>query len=410
MGYNAGASEHQGSSNHIYIGRQTGAALSKAYYYGPSSMDAYSNQRYVTDYATPNTGYDNIAIGYKSLFYNSTGSANIAIGVKAMGKPISTGPTPLPSGWSAEDTIGWHIDFASATPTYTAYQPNTGTDNIAIGRQALYENTSGYLNVAIGYLAMSQGVVTGAVNIALGYRPLDYNTTGSENIAMGTWPLHLNTTGYRNFAFGYKALYNNTTGTDNIAFGYESLYENTTDWANIAIGFRSLKNSTGVENTAIGFLAGSTKTSGYNNTFIGYNAQPASATDNNQITLGNANITHLRCQVTSITALSDSRDKTNIQDSIYGLDFVNKLRPVTFEWNMRDGGKVGQKDLGFLAQELVELEDSLQAHDILNLTLRSNPEKLEASYGRLVPVLVKAIQDLSAQVEDLKNQILNKGE
>jgi hypothetical protein len=176
----------------------------------------------------------------------------------------------------------------------------------------------------------------------------------------------------------------------------------------MAIGFRSLYNTTGAYNTAAGYSAGQTATTGSNNIYLGYNAQPASVTDSNKITLGDSNITHLRCQVTSITALSDARDKTGIQDSVYGLEFINKLRPVTFEWNMRDGGKAGQKDLGFLAQDFVELEDELDAHEILNLTMRSNPDKLEASYGRLVPILVKAVQDLSAEVQSLKQLLQSK--
>ena len=81
------------------------------------------------------------------------------------------------------------------------------------------------------------------------------------------------------------------------------------------------------------------------------------------------------------------------------------LRPVTFEWNMRDGGKVGQRDIGFIAQELVEVEDSFNAHETLALTYRENPEKLEASYGRLVPVLVKAAQELAAQVKELSAEV-----
>ena len=65
---------------------------------------------------------------------------------------------------------------------------------------------------------------------------------------------------------------------------------------------------------------------------------------------------------------------------------------------MRDGAKVGQKDLGFIAQDLQELDD-----EHLQLVYSNNPEKLEASYGRLIPVLVKAIQDLSAKVKALEN-------
>ena len=109
-------------------------------------------------------------------------------------------------------------------------------------------------------------------------------------------------------------------------------------------------------------------------------------------------IATLRCQVTSITSLSDSRDKTNIEQSTYGLDFINKLNPVTFDWNTRDGAKVGVKDLGFIAQELQEVDD-----ENLKLVYSNNPDKLEASYGRLIPVLVKAIQELKLELDNCKN-------
>jgi hypothetical protein len=85
-----------------------------------------------------------------------------------------------------------------------------------------------------------------------------------------------------------------------------------------------------------------------------------------------------------------------------GLDFVNELKPVQFEWNMRDGGKVGQLDAGFIAQDLVAAEDATGLADYLQLTMRENPEKLEATQGRLIPILVKAIQELSAEVKALK--------
>jgi hypothetical protein len=232
--------------------------------------------------------------------------------------------------------------------------------------------------------------------------------SGSYNIAQGYEALYNNTSGFHNIATGYQALYNNQSGYWNVAQGINALIANITGTENTAQGAFALENNTGSKNTGIGKTAGSTATTGSNNTYLGYMAQPASVTDSNQITLGDSNITHLRCQVTSITALSDARDKTGIQDSVYGLDFINKLRPVTFEWNMRDGGKAGQKDLGFLAQDFVELEDELDAHEILNLTMRSNPDKLEASYGRLVPILVKAVQDLSAEVQSLKQLLESK--
>ena len=64
----------------------------------------------------------------------------------------------------------------------------------------------------------------------------------------------------------------------------------------------------------MGHLAGSSITSGEKLTCIGYDAQPSSATATNQITLGNSFVGSLRCAVTTITALSDARDKKNITD------------------------------------------------------------------------------------------------
>ena len=89
-----------------------------------------------------------------------------------------------------------------------------------------------------------------------------------------------------------------------------------------------------------------------NNVFLGCNAQGLAAGCSNTITLGDANIATIRAQVTSITALSDARDKKDIVDLPLGLDFIRQIRPVKFTWNMRDGSKVGQGYAGFIAQVL----------------------------------------------------------
>jgi len=69
---------------------------------------------------------------------------------------------------------------------------------------------------------------------------------------------------------------------------------------------------------------------------------------------------------------------------------------------MRDGAKVGQKEAGFIAQELDEAQQNAGVEELLNLVLKSNPDRLEATPGKLLPVLVKAIQELSAEVKALK--------
>ena len=72
---------------------------------------------------------------------------------------------------------------------------------------------------------------------------------------------------------------------------------------------------------------------------------------------------------------------------------------------MRDGGKVGIKDAGFIAQELMATEDEADLAEYLQLTYRDNPDKLEATQGRLIPILVKAIQELSTKVTELESKV-----
>jgi hypothetical protein len=224
------------------------------------------------------------------------------------------------------------------------------------------------------------------------------SSTGTQNSAFGTNALRDNTTGEQNTALGGSALVLNTTGINNTAVGYNALGNSTGD-SNVGIGATSGGVSSGSDNISIGVNSAFSSTSGDNNIVIGSMATKASATASNSITLGNSSISVLRAAVTTITSLSDARDKKNIEESKYGLDLVESLKPVTFEWETRDGAKKDIKDLGFIAQDLKEVDD-----DYLGLVYDENPEKLEASYGRLIPVLVKAIQELSEEVKQLKNK------
>ena len=154
-------------------------------------------------------------------------------------------------------------------------------------------------------------------------------------------------------------------------------------------------------------------TTGNNLTLIGYGAEPTSGIATDQITLGNGSVTSLRCNVTTISGLSDARDKKNIKDLSLGLGFLMKVKPRMFYWDKRewydgnksDGSKMKEvPTAGFIAQELDEAQISGNA-EWLNLVLKDNPEKLEATYGNLLPVMVKAIQDLKAEKDELKNEV-----
>ena len=191
---------------------------------------------------------------------------------------------------------------------------------------------------------------------------------------------------------------------------------------NVGVGATALNNiTTGDQNTAVGSAAGNSITTGVQNTLIGQNAATsanngsnqtaigfgATCSANNEITLGNSNVTTLRCADTSIASLSDARDKTDVKDLPWGLDFIDTLRPVQFTWDRRilteadvNHPKNGVKRAGFLAQDFQNAMPNGE-NDILDLVHEVNEDRIEAKYGNLIPMLTQAIKDLKAQNESL---------
>ena len=270
----------------------------------------------------------------------------------------------------------------------------TSNDNTSLGREAL-ESSTGGLNTAIG-----------------GYA-LQLNTTGTENTAVGIAAGGGVIDGTKSVFVGRTAGGYTQSGSDNTAVGYEAGYgynpfgpHTGMGSGNTCVGSKSGHQLTGGDyNTYIGFEAGYSTTTGDNNICIGKNSSPTSLTVSNQITLGDSNITTLRCAVQTIIGLSDARDKKDVAPIEFGLDFVKELNPVKFVWDDRnEDGKHDIADSGFIAQELKAVEDKYDAADVLKLVYDENPEKLEASYGRLIPVLVQAIKDLAAKVEELESK------
>jgi hypothetical protein len=96
-----------------------------------------------------------------------------------------------------------------------------------------------------------------------------------------------------------------------------------------------------------------------------------------------------------ITANSDIRLKTNVQTIENALNKTLQLRGVTFD-------KDGKHSLGVIAQEVREIlpEVVLEAAD--------EAKTLSVAYGNMVGVLIEAIKELNAKVEDLQNQLANK--
>jgi len=102
---------------------------------------------------------------------------------------------------------------------------------------------------------------------------------------------------------------------------------------------------------------------------------------------------------TSISAISDQRLKENVRDLDTGLGAILALKPRRFDWKVGKGKDV-KDDMGFIAQEvetvLPELVSGWKAGE-------GEPDDLKSvKAGDLIPVLVKAIQELTARVAQLE--------
>lgn len=221
-------------------------------------------------------------------------------------------------------------------------------------------------------------------------------------------------------------------------------YQKTT-----AVGASALRNGTHYSSVAVGYWCAPTISSeqcvfigdsaGYRNVqgnvlsgkitnaiAIGYGAR---INGSNEIQLGGSGQTLYA--PTAVNIRSDARDKTDIAPLDIGLDFVKKLRPVTGVYDRRDAytdelftdlppeeraeklrewwakpkkdgsHKENRLKHWFIAQDVAALESEYGQLPMVNL--KNDTYTLE--YESFIPVMVKAIQELYAQVEDLKSEL-----
>jgi len=326
------------------------------------------------------------AVGVEALKENTTGDQNTAVGNLAL-RDNTTADKSTAVGYSAlllSNAIG-----NTAVGPQTLDANTSGTYNCAYGIAALGNNASGNYNVAIGGLKAMTSCVSGVGNVAIaGFKALDALDDGDYNVAIGHQAGSLIEGGSSNVLIGRSAGIAMVDADSNVCVGYVAGNDLTS----------------GQVNTCVGFNAGNTLTTGSNNTLLGRDATPSAADVDNEITLGSSSVATLRCQQTSISALSDARDKDEIQDLSLGLDYIQQVRPVEFVWQMRDGAVTDKKDFGFIAQEMMAVEDANDAEWVSSV-LRTNPERLEVAPAQLLPIAVKAIQELSAQIDELKAEV-----
>jgi len=134
----------------------------------------------------------NTALGYYALYGNTTGSSNIAVGGFALeGVNNGTGGQNIAIGNEAmqEKHLWRKLTWLSASRPWKPMW--VVVNNVSVGYEALYANTSGTQNTAIGMFALSTAAPQAIIPV-WGIMPCRQNVSGTQNTALGSGALSAN--------------------------------------------------------------------------------------------------------------------------------------------------------------------------------------------------------------------------
>ena len=332
------------------------------------------------------------------------------------------------------------------------------TNNVGVGRNALVHLMKGIGNVAVGYNSQSH-TIKGSENTSMGNRALRDNLLGVRNTAIGSYASVNNISGVDNVALGANNLQQTLHASNNTALGYGSMHffkddknKNTEDtyiygYRNTAVGAQTMqdgKNASystfvgsyagrfvegnynvgigasafynlvqGEQNVALGGNTGRKIVEGSNNVAIGYTSGPnadyndtvslganSHANGDNQVQLGSADATVYAHK--EIQQRSDRRDKNSIRETEFGLEFIQKLKPVDYKYNNSNSDRFHH---GFIAQDLESLKDEgYEFGGVDNPKYKGGEDVYSVGYTEIIAPLVKSVQELSEEVNNLRRE------
>ena len=282
-----------------------------------------------------------------------------------------------------------------------------GTSNVAIASA----------NGAVTMVTNGNTAVTidTAQNVGIGVTPSAWSGFTALQITNGVGLSGSN--GSSNTQLTSNAYYNGSAWTY-IASAYATKYTQVSgqhQWFNAPSSTGAITFTQAMTLDASGFLF-LNRTSAAGNTFLSIDANLASqncasfkdtgttyGTGSTYIIFTNSSgavsgsIQHTAASVVVYNTVSDERLKENIVASPVALDKVLKIPVKSYDWK-EDNYHV---EFGFVAQELNEIYS--EAVSVGGEDEKENPWGIE--YGRMTPILVKAIQELSAQVTTLQTQV-----
>jgi hypothetical protein len=133
---------------------------------------------------------------------------------------------------------------------------------------------------------------------------------------------------------------------------------------------------------------------------LGYNARP---TGSDRVHIGNTSITSISGQV-SFTTYSDGRFKRNITENVGGLDFIKRLRPVTYNLDVDGIADRLKEDTG--RDEKGEIAAAFASgYDFSGVDAPQNEDSMYGlRYAEFVVPLIKAVQEQQEMIDSIRNE------
>lgn len=335
--------------------------------------------------------------------------------------------------FTGDDQTGFGVESIGTTSN-TSYLRLT-PENYFVGSNSGQMLTSGVYNSTFGYEA-GKGLTSGFGNVFMGFQAGKVTSSGYRNVFVGSGAGENNTIGLENNFIGFNAGRDNTIGDGNIFIGMYCGLFNTEGYYNTFVGRNSgFQNRLGNFNVFLGSEAGYSNRTGDYLTLIGPFSGVADTNFNYSSALGYGSTISADYQVrignfstTSIggavdwTTVSDKRFKNNIQDNVPGLDFILKLKPVTYNLdasklssflNIPDSARNIESEMqkssilqtGFLAQDVEQTAKEIGFSFSGVDTPKNEKDIYGIRYAEFTVPLVKAVQEQNQMILQLKNQI-----
>jgi hypothetical protein len=289
-------------------------------------------------------------------------------------------------------TFSGSLSATNITGTLPASNGGTGCTSLST---TFFDTTGGVLSLKSGssqWTTLNNNIYFNTANVGIGITNPNYKLHVDDGIVFVGDSMFLNNLS-SNIANNYYLLfdntYNGTTGSG-VAANKIRLMNDTSN--NILAGF-------GMENNSVTYHSG---TSG-SHTFYSGTSNSNYGTGRFQIDQsGNITCTG---DFAAFTSISDQRLKTNINKLDSSIDIIKKLNPVKFNWKYNDfiiENKQGTEDVGFIAQEIEEVIPlAAGEYKVIN----SEETYKNIKYERIIPYLVKSIQELLDKVDRLEQEI-----